>query len=212
MPNLEQTEAWGDILRLRETLSLRELAQRFSTTPGAISAALTRTGTVRAPSIEEDEDLPPEAGAPDEPDDSVDAAAALQQVRQGSKDMQIAQHLQLLGQLPDAEVARRAGVSIRTIASFRARHNIPGYRGPRRTARGRGEESEEPEAEEAPPAPAPRPPREPDARRAWQVVWRDARGEQRGVLLATDLVAAAAAARDTVQGEIIGLMLAGTFL
>jgi hypothetical protein len=34
--------------------------------------------------------------------------------------------------VPDADVAKRAGVSVRTIASFRSRHDISGYRGPRR--------------------------------------------------------------------------------
>jgi len=37
-----------------------------------------------------------------------------------------------LGNIPDALVAKRAGVSVRTIASFRARHDISGYKGPRR--------------------------------------------------------------------------------
>lgn len=211
MPNLEQTEAWAEILRLRDTLSLRELAQRFSTTPGQISAALTRVGmgsASRDAAATDEDELPPEAGAADEPEDD-EALGSLQQARQGSKDFQISQHAALLGQLPDAEVARRAGVSIRTIASFRARHNIPGYRGPRRTSRHRGQPQEPAQPEAAPIHPGPR---ETEARRAWQVVWRDARGEHRGVLLATDLVAAASQARETVQGEIIGLMLVGTFL
>jgi len=42
-----------------------------------------------------------------------------------------------LGTVPDADVAKKAGVSVRTIASFRARHGIPGYSGPRRPSKNR---------------------------------------------------------------------------
>lgn len=56
----------------------------------------------------------------------------LPEPRPGSKDAQILEHWDLLGQVPDREVAEKADVSVRTIASFRARHDIAAYSGPRR--------------------------------------------------------------------------------
>lgn len=108
---LENEPWWKDLLGKKDTHSLRDLASEFNTTPGAISLALKMTGTARKP---RGESLPPE---PTEP------------ARQGSKDRLIEPHLKLLGTVPDAEVARRAGVSVRTIASYRARNQISGYKG-----------------------------------------------------------------------------------
>lgn len=132
---LEHTSQWNDILRLKDELPLRDLASRFSTTPGAISAAFKRTGTHRSPfgAQARIDSLPPEPG-----DDAFEGltpeqARALRGIRPGSKDALIVRHISKLGIRPDAEVAREAGVSVRTIASFRARHGIGGYKGPRRT-------------------------------------------------------------------------------
>lgn len=49
MRKLETFEWWSDLLELKDSLSLRQLAQRFDVTPGAISAALRRTNTGRMP-------------------------------------------------------------------------------------------------------------------------------------------------------------------
>lgn len=145
MRKIETYEWWPELLALKDELSLRELAERFDVTPGAISAAFKRTGTRRKPAPpgpralrrttreDPEAELPPEAGS-EEGFESTQTPRA----RPGSKDSQILDNYELLGSVPDAEVARRAGVSVRTIASFRARHNIPGYTGPRRTASQRG--------------------------------------------------------------------------
>jgi hypothetical protein len=71
-----------------------------------------------APSNGAEEALPPEAGE-DTP-------------RRGPKERVLDEHRELLGQLPDADVAERTGVSVRTIASYRKKTNIAGYSGPRR--------------------------------------------------------------------------------
>jgi transposase len=134
MRRLETLEFWPELVTLKDELSLRELSERFGVTPGAISAALKRTGTTRtaAPpgpraARKRAGELPPEAGATD--------GDAPPRPRPGSKDHLIHAHWDILGNVPDAEVAREAGVSVRTVASFRARHNVPGYTGPRRSAR-----------------------------------------------------------------------------
>lgn len=146
MRKIETYDWWPELLALKDELSLRELAERFDVTPGAISAAFKRTGTTRKPAPpgpralrkrrdEDGGDLPPEPG---DGDDLYEDGEEPPRPRPGSKDTHILDNYDLLGEVPDAEVARRAGVSVRTIASFRARHNIPGYSGPRRTSSSRG--------------------------------------------------------------------------
>lgn len=130
MRRIETNDWWPELVKLKDKLSLRELAEKFSVTPGAISAAFKRTGITRKPAPPgprarrkgpEEEALPPEPGeAP------ADAA------RPGSKDNQIEPFVHLLGNRPDSEVAEQANVSVRTIASYRSRMGIPGYTGPRK--------------------------------------------------------------------------------
>ncbi len=141
MRRLETFEWWPELVALKDELSLRELSQKFDVTPGAISAALKREGISRkaappGPRIHRKrkravaDDLPPEAGE--------DLIGEEGDARPGSKDALVLAHRELLGNLPDREVADLAGVSVRTIASFRARHNIPAFTGPKRvTARRR---------------------------------------------------------------------------
>jgi hypothetical protein len=110
---LEHESWWGDLLAKKDTTPLRELAIEFGTSVGVLSAALKRTGTVRVPQ-----------------GDSVAAPDTSQEpARPGSKDAMIEPHASLLGKVPDAEVADKAGVSVRTIASYRSRNQIAGYQG-----------------------------------------------------------------------------------
>jgi hypothetical protein len=136
MRKLETFDWWPELVNEKDAMSLRELADKFSVTPGAISAALKRTGTGRKPASpgpkpgrEDGDELPPEAGEMFEALEPEGDPG-----RPGSKDHLINAQLGVLGQVPDAEIARRAHVSVRTVASFRARHRIPAYNGPRRKA------------------------------------------------------------------------------
>lgn len=132
MRRIETYDWWPELVRRKDELSLRELAERFDVTPGAISAAFRRTGLSRkaappGPRIRRkasggDESLPPEPG------EGEDGTVA----RPGSKDTRILPYARMLGQVPDSDVARKAGVSVRTIASFRARNAVGGYKGPRK--------------------------------------------------------------------------------
>ena len=136
MRRLETLGFWQELIELKDELSLRELAAKFNVTPGAISAALKRTGVTRLPAPPGPRAARKRAnGASAEIRSATNLAvndddAVLS--RPGSKDPLIYAHYDALGSVPDAEVARRAGVSVRTIASFRARHDIGGYKGPRR--------------------------------------------------------------------------------
>ena len=122
MQRLETFAWWPELLLEKDEMSLRELAAQFGVTPGAISAAFKRTGISRlharpGPRVHRKKTVSP-------PGDLT--------IRAGSKDSVIAQYANQLGVVPDSEVARLAGVSVRTVASFRARHQVAGYhsRGP----------------------------------------------------------------------------------
>ena len=127
MKKLETYEWWPEMVSLKDELSLRELGERFGVTPGAIMNAFRRNGIERKPAPpgprahrkRSGDALPPEPG---------EGGAA----RPGSKDAQIDAHKDLLGTVPDRVVAKKAGVSLRTVAAYRARMGIAGYKGPRK--------------------------------------------------------------------------------
>lgn len=108
---LEEQPWWDELVAKKDSKSLRELAEEFGVSAGAISLALKKTGTSKVPQSTE----PVEADVPVS--------------RPGSKDFLLEPLFEDLGNIPDAEVAKRAGVSVRTVASYRARNKIPGYKG-----------------------------------------------------------------------------------
>jgi len=135
MRRIETNDWWPELVGLKDELSLRELAEKFKVTPGAISAAFKREGITRRPAPpgprarrkpRASDELPPEPGE----------ASAAPEPRPGSKDAQIEPHRHLLGKVPDPEVAELAGVAQRTIAHYRKMRGIPGYSGPRTTKAG----------------------------------------------------------------------------
>lgn len=60
-----------------------------------------------------------------EPSEAESLAAFAQ--RKGAKEAILDDNVALLGTVPDSEVADRLGVSLRTVAGYRAKHGIPGY-------------------------------------------------------------------------------------
>jgi hypothetical protein len=68
------------------------------------------------------DDLPPEAGSDGD-------------ARGGPKARVLDQNRNLLGTVPDSDVADRLGVSVRTIAAYRKQHGIGGYSGPKRAGK-----------------------------------------------------------------------------
>lgn len=135
MRRIETNEWWQDLVQLKDDLSLRELAEKFKVTPGAISAAFKREGITRRPAppgprarrkSRIPDELPPEPG---------EASASTEQ-RPGSKDALIEPYRHLLGQVRDKEVAEKAGVAVKTISNYRRQRGIKGYSGPRNTKGG----------------------------------------------------------------------------
>jgi transcriptional regulator with XRE-family HTH domain len=113
---------WGEAIRLKDRMTLRELADHLGISVGMLTVEMKRAGVARRAQV-----APPEPGVRE-----------TAKGRNGSKDGQIDQFFHLLGKVPDSEVARLAEVSVRTVASFRSRHEINGYKGPRRRPAPRG--------------------------------------------------------------------------
>ncbi len=184
---IETFEFWDELIGLKDELSLRELAERFNVTPGAISAAFKRTATSRTPAPPGPRNL--RAGKRDESASEQASVPVRGAPRPGSKDGLLQEHAGLLGRVPDSEIAERAGVSQRTVASYRARHDIPGYSGApqRRDLAG--------------------------SRSAWRVVIRHEDGNDAdGVIVAPTLIAAAEIAASLGQGDVMEIRYLGSLL
>lgn len=135
---LEDTDLWPKLLEVKDSLSIREMAREFATTPGKVAAAFRRTGIGRTgarpgrkPKLG---GLPPEkrSSAPKAKPTRQPAPVAVSEggvpsPRPGSKDALIIKHHHLLGKVPDAEVAKRCGVNKNTIANYRQHYGIPGF-------------------------------------------------------------------------------------
>lgn len=127
---LEESESWSEIVEAVQSRSLKEVAAEHGVRPGALSAALIRAGVRRQP-VPAEGAAPPPRKVRKKRAASTAAPAEVNglDVRGGTKDAEIAKHKELLGVEPDHVIAEKAGVSARTVASFRRRHGIKGRRG-----------------------------------------------------------------------------------
>lgn len=122
--HLESTDLWPAIEPWLDQLPLKQLSVRFDVEPGAIAGAIRRTGAarsgrvrlVRPKALRErgmETKMPTDNGKPDP--------------RPGTRDIEILRYWDLLGKVPDGEIATKAGVSAGTIFNFRHRHDIDAY-------------------------------------------------------------------------------------
>lgn len=110
-----ETESWwGDLLSLRNEMSLRDLSKRFGVSPGDISAALKATQTART--AQGGADL---AGVPTP---MAKLPKAKSNTGASASDELIHPIAHLLGTISDEEAASQAGVSVRAVAAYRRRH------------------------------------------------------------------------------------------
>ena len=133
-------------------------------------------------------------------------AEAAADVRRGPKEKVLDENRSLLGTLPDAEVAARTGVSVRTIAGYRKKYGIAGYTGPRRRGQRMSDELTGLPDETAQPTPP---------KGAWRIEIRSRQQVQVRYALAQDLVEAArAASRDATArgGQVLSIAFAGELL
>jgi hypothetical protein len=139
MRKIETNDWWPQLVALKDELSLRELAERFGVTPGAVTAALKRNGIQReaappGPRSRRKQSLPPEPGERGAPRKSKGVAS---EEDSRSKAHLIEPFADLLGNAPDGEIAEKAGVSMRTVANYRTRQGIAGYSGPKKRGKDR---------------------------------------------------------------------------
>lgn len=127
MKKLETQPYWAELVSHKDELSLRELSERFGATPGAIMNAFRRNGIKR-------QDAPPgprkhrkNKPLPPEPGESGAAVTA-----------QLGDHARLLGTVPDIEVAKKSGLSLRTVSAYRVSQGIPGFAGKASASRSAG--------------------------------------------------------------------------
>ena len=111
MRKLEDKPWWPQLVEKKDEYSLRELAEMFGATPGAINTALKRNGITRKP-------------APPGPRKSrkKQAAAKADVVKRGPRKSTVAKlepYKDQLGKVADMEIASLAGVSNQTVAAYR---------------------------------------------------------------------------------------------
>jgi len=104
MRRIETNVWWPELVALKDELSLRQLAERFGTTATAVSAAFKRNGIERTP-------------APSGP--------RRRRVSIVPESTSLAPYLDMLGQVPDEEIASLTSVSVAAVARAREARSIP---------------------------------------------------------------------------------------
>ena len=120
---LEQQAWWPAFLERRNQQSMRELAKEFDVPLSELVLALRRTQTPRTPVWSD------EAAAEGDAPPAGEVTMGPPRTRPGSKDERIDQIRDQLGAISDREAAELAGVSQRTITSYRQRHSISAFTG-----------------------------------------------------------------------------------
>lgn len=140
-----QPQWWDTAVSLKDKMSLRELAAHVGVSAGTLSSEFRRRGVRRTPNTITTGGYPRQpvearrtARPTPAPIELPSASTSSDDPRPNSKDSSIMEWFDLLGKMPDSKVASLAGVSVRTIASFRKKHAIDGYKGPRRRPAPRG--------------------------------------------------------------------------
>lgn len=152
MRKLEQMEWWPELVEKKDDYSLRELADMFGATPGAINNALKRNGIKRTPAppgprSRRGRSTPKKAAesAPKRSRGSKKSAAAAAPApvaaapaaaaapaprgRAANTARKIEPYVDMLGTVPDSEIASLAGLSAQTVARFRRDRGVDAFRG-----------------------------------------------------------------------------------
>ncbi len=120
MRRLEDRTWWPKLLAQKDDHSLRELAEMFEVTPGAINAALKRSGVQRK-------------SAPSGPRVGKRARSTGVPRGRGARPLsegRLRPYFSDLGQVPDGQLAKKAGLSVATVARIRRSMGIgPAQRG-----------------------------------------------------------------------------------
>lgn len=124
MRRLEKRPWWPELVRQKDDFSLRELAEIFGVSPGAIQNALLRQGLSRK-------------AFPSGPRASSGRTAIVQRARSPRgrnarqlTEKRLAPYVDLLGQVADGEIAAKIGLSAATVARIRRGMGISAYMSP----------------------------------------------------------------------------------
>ncbi len=116
MARLETTEHWAQILELKDQLSLRELADRLSLSPGLISAALRRTQTTRTAVTSEPAEVEVASKPPSKSKSQPEAPVQAPAPPAGERPAWWSDIEADLDTLPLNELADRVGITTGTLA------------------------------------------------------------------------------------------------
>jgi hypothetical protein len=118
MQKLENRAWWPELVQRKDDFSLRELAEIFEVSPGAIQSALKRQGLSRTSS----------PSGPRVEQSRVSVAKKLQKPRGRNArvltEKRLAPFFDQLGQVADGEIAQRAGLSTATVARIRRSRGV----------------------------------------------------------------------------------------
>ena len=109
MKKLEDQPWWGEMLEVKDSLSLRQLAERFGVSPAAIANALKRNGI-------------PRKAAPAGPRSSRNTAPI--PPRRRGRQSKLDKFHDQMGKVVDREIAEKAGVTVSAVTNYRKRKNI----------------------------------------------------------------------------------------
>ena len=140
MRALEKNTWWPALVADKDSLSLRQLGEKYKCTPGAITNALKRTGLTRqsapsGPRLKQEAELPPmvESVQPSENHETTkstvnakakSAVPSINVAKKRGRKSKITPYKEFVGNLPDSEVAEMAGVTIFAIRAYRSKHAI----------------------------------------------------------------------------------------
>ena len=108
MKKVEDHPWWPELLKLKDSLSLRELSERFGASPAGIANALKRNGISRKAA----------PAGPRKPE-----KGGTRSKRRG-RTSKLSQFQDQMGKVVDREIAERAGVTVSAVTNYRRRHNI----------------------------------------------------------------------------------------
>ena len=117
---MESATWWSELLEVKDTLPLPELAQRFRVPPEALAATLRRTQTKRQPYRRP-------AHHKVSPAKPVKSRVSRGGRRVGGRS-KLDPFRDAIGTAPDGEIAQRAGVSRSAVRAYRKRHGIRAHR------------------------------------------------------------------------------------
>ena len=108
MKKIEDQPWWNELISLKDSLSLRQMSERFGASPAAIANALKRNGIDRK-------------SAPAGPRRRRGREVPARPRRRQSK---LDKYIDQIGKVVDREIAERAGVTVSAVTNYRKRNNI----------------------------------------------------------------------------------------